>query len=645
MSAIWGAISLDGCLIPEETKDIFRKAFYKCTIDRYEETDESGCYVGTGIQYFTTEAEHEVLPVKRQGAVFTADVILDNRQILIDHLRKKKITEGPQSTDGQILQDYYDTFGDVGLDDILGAYVAVKYEIDRPVVTIFSDAVGYRFVYYSFQNGLLLFSSLMEPLIQCMSGLQPNERWIGDYLGQNNLNVFTESEETPFCGIYRIAPAGLLRFTRAGIEKKYYWTPFQNVKKIRYASDKEYKEHFLSLYRECVTSVMRSGEETAMFLSGGYDSTSIAAFATEELKKRGKQLHAFTAVPFQKFYNDPDIDENTYMTDETEAVKLTAKKFGNVECNFLDLENIDLWEAHYTYQRICEIPYKSPENMLWLYEGMRQAREQHCRIMLGGMFGNGTVSLDNAAEYFCWLVQHGKWIRLWREICALNQREHYTRKSLLLTAIKDALHVNDGHTTKEELFQNSLIKRDYLEKSGALDRLLAYENLTDHARSNYSTFRNAFIDRSILRHYGEYMQHNSLYTGVIIRDPTRDRRMIEFVAGIPLDQFTHNGYRRRLISEYMKEYMPAHVLEENRQGRQSADEKQRLVAREEELKSRWIQIYTDHISDSRVDSAKAIRELEEHSFSEMEEIQLTRHYYVLTFLEYMDQIHENLSVL
>ena len=38
--------------------------------------------------------------------------------------------------------------------------------------------------------------------------------------------------------------------------------------------------------------------------------------------------------------------------------------------------------------------------------------------------------------------------------------------------------------------------------------------------------------------------------------------MIEFVTSLPYGQFTHNGVRRRLIAEYMKDIVPAHILKE-----------------------------------------------------------------------------------
>ncbi|MCA5963725.1 hypothetical protein LC724_29855 [Blautia sp. RD014234] len=60
---------------------------------------------------------------------------------------------------------------------------------------------------------------------------------------------------------------------------------------------------------------------------------------------------------------------------------------------------------------------------------MRQAYEKNARIMLGGMFGNGTVSFDNAMVYLAWLFRRGRWITLYREVCGINKKLHFTKKA------------------------------------------------------------------------------------------------------------------------------------------------------------------------------------------------------------------------
>jgi asparagine synthase (glutamine-hydrolysing) len=289
---------------------------------------------------------------------------------------------------------------------------------------------------------------------------------------------------------------------------------------------------------------------------------------------------------------------------------------------------------------VAELPYKSPQNLLWMYEGLQQAYSKDARIMLGGMFGNGTVSFDNTKIYYAWLFQRGKWIKLYSEVKGLNRRKHYTKKSVLVTTAKEALGVGKIKTDRKQLFENSFVKQSYLEKYDADERIYQWYKRYEKCSYSYKAYRESFITMDVLRHYGEFAQKNSLYTGVIVRDPTRDKRMIEFIAGIPYDQFTHDGYQRRLISEYMKDIVPEHIINQKGIGRQSADQKERLLKHQEEIKKEWMEIYRNHRGNRRIDVEKAMNQLQLKSFEELTDFELVRHIFTIILLEYTSAIEK-----
>ncbi|MCA5963723.1 hypothetical protein LC724_29845 [Blautia sp. RD014234] len=86
-------------------------------------------------------------------------------------------------------------------------------------------------MYYPIRDDVFYYSSLMRPLEELCGELKINDRWVADYIGQDNLNAFTEAEETPVLGIYRTAPAGFLKITQKDIKKRCYWQPYQKKKK------------------------------------------------------------------------------------------------------------------------------------------------------------------------------------------------------------------------------------------------------------------------------------------------------------------------------------------------------------------------------------------------------------------------------
>ena len=117
MSAIWGIIALDRTKhLPEDCQSTFEQTYKKtCNIDRYEGIATEDAFFGCGIQYITSEAERECLPIynKERGILFTADCILDNRKELISRLCSEGHTpeELNNAPDGTLLYLSYLTFG------------------------------------------------------------------------------------------------------------------------------------------------------------------------------------------------------------------------------------------------------------------------------------------------------------------------------------------------------------------------------------------------------------------------------------------------------------------------------------------------------------------------------------------------------
>lgn len=76
-------------------------------------------------------------------------------------------------------------------------------------------------------------------------------------------------------------------------------------------------------------------------------------------------------------------------------------------------------------------------------------------------------------------------------------------------------------------------------------------------------------DKKALRQVGENELHESLFTGVIYRDPTRDRRLIELVLSLPIEQFVCPDIDRRLVRVYMKGIIPDEIVtDQNHRGAQ-----------------------------------------------------------------------------
>ncbi len=640
MSAIWGAIDLSGKAINDTHIELLRKPFDDCILDRIEERRTHHIYMGCGIQYVTREAKHEILPVLQKEANWycNADVILDNRNELCQMLYKTDANEN--IPDGTILSDILKTHGKNSLNTLLGAYSMVWYD-GKQQVNLCVDAVGNRCVYYRILNGVIYYSSLIKSLISLEHSVDINSRWISDFLAMDHLYMINETEETPIKGIYRVAPAQLVTITDKGCNKETYWDPLKNTKILTLKNDKEYENIFKNLFNEAVNCTLRSEDRISILLSSGLDSTSVACYAANELKKEGKKLYAYTSVPLPGYKCG---DTTYYIEDEKEAVLKTKEFLGNLECEFLTLEGQNAWDSRKSLQKIIEMPYKSIQNNIWIYEAMRDAYTKGSRMMLTGSHGNTTISFSDFEVYMNTMFASGKFISVIKELNNFRDLYGYSRKYALKKITKTYFTNLNKTVLKKRYTEKSFLKKDMMERQQCLIRLIDMETGFERARRDfdqYNIMRASFLP---LRQIGEIYTKYSLYSGVIERDPTKDKRIIEFCMSLPLRQFLKKGKDRRLIKEYLKNELPSHILTANTKGRQSADLLYRIQSKWNVIRNEWIELYQKSINNRFIDCEKAILDLQIHSdLSNMKEFDLVRHAYTLIALEYMDAI-KNLTV-
>src|SRR5262249_571018 len=120
-----------------------------------------------------------------------------------------------------------------------------------------------------------------------------NDQAIGDFLIWESNG---SPETTFFADIQRLPAAHALSWLDGNLRTRRYWTPpIQD--EIRYRREGDYIEHFVELLDAAVSDRLRA-DRVGAFMSGGMDSTTVAAIANKILSKKTPRcdLHAFTIV-------------------------------------------------------------------------------------------------------------------------------------------------------------------------------------------------------------------------------------------------------------------------------------------------------------------------------------------------------------
>ncbi len=137
-----------------------------------------------------------------------------------------------------------------------------------------------------------------------------------------------------------------------------------------------------------VADQLRSLGPVGMLLSGGLDSTSVAAAAAPLLAKRGERLAAFTGAPMIGF-REPDLPG--WVLDEAPLAGEVAARHRNVDHLVVRAQGLFLDDLDRFFDA-AEMPYTGTASRVW-YEGiMAAAQRRDISVLLTGKCGNYTVS-------------------------------------------------------------------------------------------------------------------------------------------------------------------------------------------------------------------------------------------------------------
>jgi len=212
----------------------------------------------------------QIASVRNGRCVF--DGTLDDRQELA---RASGITITAETSDAEAILSAYLRLGESVLEKVKGVFALAVW--DGETLLCARDRLGIYPLFMADASGDLLVSTSIKALIaQPDVSAAVNLPVLVDHLRHRWLDV----EETFFEAVRRI-PAGHALTARGKVRNSFrYWDPAPPDQPVTWVSGDE-ADRFAHLFKTAVDRSVRAGE-TGIFLSGGLDSVSVAALATEE---------------------------------------------------------------------------------------------------------------------------------------------------------------------------------------------------------------------------------------------------------------------------------------------------------------------------------------------------------------------------
>ena len=401
MSGILAIVNTDGAPVDRELV----QRLTTCMADRGpdgQSTWVSGA-VGMGHSAFhtTAEAAIEQQPLSFDGQVWlNAYARIDDRA----ELRRKLAAAGREvpsgASDADFILHAYHTWGRDCLDHLLGDFAFIIWDGREQRLFCARDHFGIRPFFYARAGDTLIVGNTLSCLRRHPAVPQDlDDLAIADFL---LLGAYKEPDLTAYAAIRRLPPGHSLTWNGYALRVEPYWSlPVEEP--LLYANKDDYVDQFGELFNAAVVDRLRASR-IAISMSGGLDSTAVAAVAADHLDLQADEyaLWAFTNGYTRLI---PD-EEGTY-------ARMTADYLG-IPLSFRELDDYKLFERWESLDLRSSEPVEQ-SLAAWDYdENLSIAKRS--RVVLTG-FG-GDPLLYPEAGYFYALIGRGQLRRL---LFSLNQ--------------------------------------------------------------------------------------------------------------------------------------------------------------------------------------------------------------------------------
>ena len=520
--------------------------------------------LGRSLWPTTDEDAFDRGPVRSADGQWTlvADARIDNREEIADLLDLPTARLRAMS-DPQLILATIERCGIAGIGQLIGGFSIGCWDVRHQQLVLARDALGERPLHYHRGRGFAAFASMPKGL-----HAHPDVEYAANVeMSADFLALLPETgDESFFEDIHRVLPGHIVTIDVRSTATRRYWCP--ETAPIQWHRNEDYEEAMrVELDRAVACRLRRvSGRTVGTHLSAGLDSSIVTATAARLLGP--ERLTAFTAVP-----SEAVIMPSGQIGDEGPGAARTAAHHPNIDhIRLSSNENspVALMDRQFM---LFERPILNPSNAVWSEAINDAAQARGIGVLLTGQMGNFTVSYDGL-PYLSELLRSGRlrsllalWIRLQRGGMRGRHLAATTLGPLLSPAMWDNLARRFGRDLPlarySALRDDAFATLDVGQRAKARDLDLSYRPWQNGVAMRMWGIRRVDM--------GVYNKGTLAGWGIDMRDPTADRRLVEFALRVPEPQYILNGVPRSLARRAFADRLPRPVLDEKRRGLQGAD--------------------------------------------------------------------------
>lgn len=546
MSAIAGLLRLDGAPVSAESLSPALALMAPYGRDARGLWCNGPIALGCQVQHFTPEAEN--YPLTRGHLTVLADARLDGRPELCAALDVPP-TERAAVTDGELLLRAYERWGAGCAERLLGDYAFAIWDATARRLFMARDHIGARPLFYWHTEKEFAFATDL-PALLAIPGVRRelDEVEVGWLLLSMSPGVH-DNVHTYYRGVRKLPFGHTLTLDERGLRLARHWHP-ERLPDVRLPGHEDYVEQLHGLVERAVADRLRTRLPVGAHLSGGLDSSSVAVLANRLLRQRG-------AAPPTVFSWSPPPGANP---EETEHRRILAI------CQQEGLTPIYTKATNEDSFQLAELDISlRPALTLGLELAVqRRAATMGLGLMLSGWGGDEGVSYNARGLASDYLVR-GQWRALARYLGLADlvrrprgmvQMLRYFYSDALLPTLPDALWERLAYRQARSHRGRPFILPEFAAR------------IRPHLRTDVPRVREVPGSRNCqiaLYHHGHVTARMESWAafgaehGLTYAYPLTDRRVLEFVYGVPPELHHQPGQSRKLYRHATSRLFPPGV--------------------------------------------------------------------------------------
>jgi len=479
-------------------------------------------------------------------------------------LRERLIASGHRyrtQSDTETIVHLYEEYGRTCVDHLRGMFAFAIWDTRQQSLFIARDRLGIKPLYYRLTPKCFLFGSEIKVILAYPGVAREfNREVLAEYLAFGYLS----GPDTFFSGIRKLMPGHTLELQESGeIQIRRYWDISLSDDEARH-SESYYVQTYRDLLEQAVSSHLMSDVPLGVFLSGGLDSSAIAALMT--------QVRRAPIETFSVGYAETSYSELPY-------ARQVAKHLNSVHHEVV-VSREEFFNA------LPQLIWHEDEPLAWpssvaLYFLAQLARE-HVTVVLTGEGSDETLagytryafSLKNVAADRIYRRSTPQWIR--------HKIRHSIIDSKLINAtlrrkLAHTFMARDGECWASFYFDNffsafsdeeqvHLLSDDLAQEFSRGD---AYRNVMEYWNYSSGSLLRRLLYTDIKTYLVELLmkQDNmSMAASVESRVPFLDHTLVDFAMCIP-QEFQLGGLAgKRILKKAVADLLPGSIINRPKSG-------------------------------------------------------------------------------